>query len=143
QRGGRLEAHYATSLLRVGHTALHVVLERGVVDMTEGDVGPFDLAPDQLCEVEYGRRFYRREVEVLVERVWALHCRDDPSGQVSAVCVMAHLRTVAEDVERILPLHDLLHQVGDDMAHCEADVATHDLDVGERASLAHTDAVEG
>ena len=55
---------------------------------------------------------------------------------------MPDLCAVAEDVQRILALHDLLHEVGHDVAHRELHVARQHVDVTESAALADPDAVE-
>ena len=55
---------------------------------------------------------------------------------------MAHLRAAAENVQRVLTLDDLLHEVRDDVTHRQLDVAAEDLDVAERATLTDADAVE-
>jgi sensor domain CHASE-containing protein len=56
---------------------------------------------------------------------------------------MPDLGAAPENVQRVLPLHDLLHEVGHDMAHRQLDVATEDLHVSDRPTLTDTDAVEG
>ena len=48
---------------------------------------------------------------------------DDAPGEVAAVGVVPHLVAVAEDVQRVLALEHLLHQVGDDVAHRQLHVA--------------------
>ncbi len=83
-----------------------------------------------------------REVEVLVERRRVLHRSRDAPGQVAAVGVVPDLVAVAEDVQRVLALEHLLHEVGHDVAHGQLDVAAQDLDVAERPALADADAVE-
>ena len=49
-----------------------------------------------------------------------------PRGQVAAVRVVPDLLAVAEDVQRVLTLDHLLHEVGHDVAHRELDVAALD-----------------
>ena len=65
-----------------------------------------------------------------------------PAREVAAVGVAADLVAVAEDVQRVLALQNLLHEVGHDVAHRELDVAAEDVLVAERAPLADADAVE-
>ena len=65
-----------------------------------------------------------------------------PFAEIAAVGVVADLRAVAEDAQRVLALHDLLHEVGDDVAHRELHVAAQHLDLAERTRLADADAVE-
>ncbi len=48
---------------------------------------------------------------------------DDALGQVAAVGVVPDLVALAEDVQRVLALDDLLHEVGHDVAHGQLDVA--------------------
>ena len=55
--------------------------------------------------------------------------RDDAPGEVAAVGVVADLGAVAEDVQRVLTLDDLLDEVGHDVAHRELDVAAEHLDL--------------
>ena len=45
-----------------------------------------------------------------------------PLGQVPAVGVVPDLGAVAQDVERVLALEHLLHEIGDDVAHGQLDV---------------------
>ena len=52
-----------------------------------------------------------------------LHRGHDPAREVAAVGVVPDLVAVAEDVERVLALQHLLHEVGDDVAHRELHVA--------------------
>ena len=60
---------------------------------------------------------------------------DDARGQVAAVGVVPDLVAGAEDVQRVLALEDLLHEVGHDVAHRQLHVAGQDLDVaGARRS---------
>ena len=56
---------------------------------------------------------------------------------------MPDLRAVAQDVERVLTLEHLLHQVRHHVAHRQLDVAAEDLDVAQGPALADADAVEG
>ena len=101
-----------------------------------------DLAPDHLGELGDGGRAFGRDVEVLVARGVLRHALDDSCGQVAAVGVVPHLVAGAEDVQRILALDHLLHQVRHDVAHRELDVAGAHLDVAERPPLTDTDTVE-
>ena len=71
-----------------------------------------------------------------------LHGGSDTSRDVTAVGVVTHLGAVAEDVQRVLALQDLLYQVRHHMAHGQLHVAAEDLDVAERASFADPDTVE-
>ena len=56
---------------------------------------------------------------------------------------MANLRPVAQNVQRILSLEHLLHEVGHDVAHRQLHVAAEDVHVAKRPTLADPDAVEG
>ncbi len=141
ERGRRGEAEHLLSLVDGRHAALHVVLERVVGDVAELLVAP-DLLPDHLGQLEHRGAGGRRQVEVLVEGVGVVHGHDDAPGQVAAVGVVPHLRAVAEDVERILALEHLLHEVGHHVAHGQLHVAAEHLDVAERPLLADADAVE-
>jgi len=58
------------------------------------------------------------------------------------VGVVADLLTIAQDVQWILTAQNLLHEVGDHVAHRELDVAAHDFDVAESPNLADSHAVE-
>ena len=58
-----------------------------------------------------------------------------PRAEVAAVGVVAHLAAVAQDVQRVLSLEHLLHQVGHDVAHRELHVAAQDLRVAESARV--------
>src|SRR6266705_4639697 len=62
--------------------------------------------------------------------------------QVPSIRVVANLAAVAKDVERVLPLEHLLHEIGNDVAHGQLDVATQDLAIAQCASLADADTVE-
>ena len=88
-----------------------------------------------LRQLEHRRRLRGREVEVVVERGRMLHRGHDAPGEVAAVGVVPHLAAVAEDVERVLALHDLLHQVGDHVAHRELDVARSATSTSPRARI--------
>src|SRR5215469_735741 len=66
----------------------------------------------------------------------------DAAGEIAAIGVMPDLGTVTEDVQRVLPLQNLLDEVRHDVAHGELDIARHDLLIAERAALADADAVE-
>ena len=63
-------------------------------------------------------------------------------GQVATVGVVADLVAVAEDVERVLALEDLLDEVRHHVAHGQLDVAAKDFDVAQRPPFADPDAVE-
>ena len=65
-----------------------------------------------------------------------------PLGEVAAVGVVADLVALAEDVQRILALEHLEHEVRDDVAQGELDVAAHDVRVADGPPLADADAVE-
>ena len=56
------------------------------------------------AELEHSGRVGRREVEVLVQRRGVLHRRRNPLRKVSAIRVVTHLVTGAQDVQRILAL---------------------------------------
>jgi len=71
-----------------------------------------------------------------------LHRRHYPPGQIAAVCVVANLRAIAQDVQRILTLQHFLYEVRYDMAHGQLDVATQDFHVTEGALLTDPYAVE-
>ena len=71
-----------------------------------------------------------------------LHRGDDAAGEVAAVGVVPDLLAVAEDVQRVLALHDLLHEVGDHVAHRQLHVAAQHLDLAPGAHLADAHAVE-
>ncbi len=124
-----------------GHALLHVVVEGVVAHVVERLVAVEPL-PDVLGELEHGGRLGGRQVEVLVERGRVLHGVDDAARQVAAVGVVAHLVALAEDVERVLALGDLLDEVGHHVAHRELHVAALDLDLGLGPHLAGADAVE-
>jgi hypothetical protein len=51
--------------------------------------------------------------------------------------------TITEDVQWVLPFQQLLHEVRDDMAHREPDVAAENLHIAECSSFTDADAVEG
>ena len=63
-------------------------------------------------------------------------------GEVAAVGVVADLVARPEDVERVLALEDLEHEVRHDVAQRELDVAAHDVRVADGPALADADAVE-
>ena len=60
----------------------------------------------------------------------------DPAGQIAAVGVVPDLVALAEDVQRVLALEHLLHQVGHHVGHGQPDVAGQHLDLAERPALA-------
>ena len=70
------------------------------------------------------------------------HAGDDSLGEVTAIRVVPDLASVAEDVQRILALHHLLHQIGNHVTHGELHVARGDVDVAERPRLTDADTVE-
>ena len=129
-------------LAHVGDPQLDVVLERRVGDVAERPAVAVDLRPDRLGQLEHRRRRRGREVEVLVDRRRRLHREPDPARQVAAVGVVADLRPVAEDVQRVLALEHLQHEVGHDVAQRQLHVAAHDVRVADRPPLADPDAVE-
>ena len=71
-----------------------------------------------------------------------LHRCHHPDGEIAAVGIVPNLVAGTEDVQRVLALEHLLHQVGDDVTHRELDVAGQDLPVAQRAALADAHAVE-
>ena len=56
---------------------------------------------------------------------------------------MADLVPLAQDVQRVLPLEDLLHQVGHHVAHGQLDVSGSDLLVARGAFFPDADALKG
>ena len=70
------------------------------------------------------------------------HRHPDPPGEVAAVGVVPDLVALAQDVERVLPLEGLEHEVRDDVAQRELDIAAHHVGVADRPPLADADAVE-
>ena len=129
-------------LADVGDAELDVVLERRVGDVAERAAVAVDLRPDALGELEHRRRRRGREVEVVVDRRRRLHREPDAAGEVAAVRVVADLRPVAEDVERVLALEHLEDEVRHDVRQGELHVAGHDVGVAQRPALADPDAVE-
>src|SRR5439155_11470235 len=101
--------------------------ERVVRDVAERYVRTLDLAPDQFGQFENSGRLRGGQVEVVVDRGRVLQRVHDAAGQVAAVRVVAHLRALAQDVQRVLALDDLLHEVGHDVGHRELHVARQDL----------------
>src|SRR6266542_2991640 len=142
QPGGGFEAEHLTGLGYVGDALVHVVLERLVVRQPQRYTRPLDLSPDHLGQLGDGRRARRGEVEVLVQRGRVLHRGHNPPGQVTAVRVMPDLRAVAQDVQRVLALEHLLHEVGDHVGHGELHVAGEHLGFAERPALADAHTVE-
>lgn len=118
-----LEPEHTLRFLGRGHAALDVMGERVVGDPPELLVDPSNPLPDLVSELKDGRRLRGGEVEVLVRRVRVLHGRDDSLGEVTAEGVVANLAPVTQDVKGVLALEDLLHQIGDHVAHGELDVA--------------------
>ena len=51
-----------------------------------------------------------------------LHRRHHANREIAAVGVVPHLLARAENVQRVLALEHLLHEVGHDVAHGELDV---------------------
>ena len=142
RRRRRLEAEHAPGLLDVGDAHLDVVLEGRVGDVPERLVRPVDLPPDQLGQLEHRRRAAVERLKSSLSAVGRLDRQADAPGQVAAVGVVADLAAVAEDVQRVLALEHLLHEVGDDVAHRQLDVAAHDVRVADGPPLADADAVE-
>src|SRR5438094_6512220 len=140
--GGGLESEEAPGLVDGRYAALHVVLEGLVGEPAEGHIFTTDRPPDALGQFEHGCRSLRRDVEILVRRRGMLHGSGDSAGDVTTVRVVTHLGAVAEDVQRVLALEDLLYKVRHHMAHGQLHVAAEDLDVAERASFADPDTVE-
>ena len=87
-----------------------------------------------------GRR--GREVEVVVDRGRRFHREADAVGEVAAVGVVPDLAPVAEDVQRVLALEDLEHEVRHDVRQRELHVAAHDVGVAQGPAFADADAVE-
>ncbi len=142
RRGRRLEPEHVAGLAHVGDASLDVVLERRIAHEPERPPVGVDLAPDRLGQLEHRRRGGRREVEVLVDRGRRLHRQADPVGQVATVGVVADLVAGAEDVERVLALQALEHEIRDDVRERQLDVAAHDVGVAACPTLADADAVE-
>ena len=71
-----------------------------------------------------------------------LHAEAQPPRHVATVGIVADLRAVADDVERVLALQHLLHEVRHDVAHGELHVARHGLPIRAGPPLADADAVE-
>ena len=67
----------------------------------------------------------------------------DSARQISAVSVVAHLFTVTQNVERILALDQLLHQIRNHVRHGQANVAAHDVAVRQGALLPDANTIEG
>ena len=65
-----------------------------------------------------------------------------PAGQVAAVGVVPDLVAVAEDVQRVLALEHLLHEVGTTWLIASFTLPLEHLDVAEGPALADADAVE-
>src|SRR5260370_15458478 len=105
--GARLEPEDRPGLANIRAAKLHVILVGRVVDDLEWPVGPVDLAPDPVGELDDGRRLVGGQIEILVPCRRALDAQPDAARQVAAVGVMAHLATVTEDVEGILTTHHL------------------------------------
>jgi hypothetical protein len=79
---------------------------------------------------------------ILVASDRMLHRLHDAAREIAAVCVVANLGAVSQNVKRILPAQCLLDQVRHDVAHRELDIAAHYLDVAESPTVAHPNAVE-
>ncbi len=142
QRSRGLESEDLHGLVDVGHAPLHVVGERLVTHEPQRLVA-LDLSPDRLGQ--FAVRSWTsagREVEVLVACRLGLDGQADAAGEVAAIGVVADLAAVAQDVQRVLALENLLDEVGNDVAHRQLDVARHDLAVAQRPLLADPDAVE-
>src|SRR5262245_41904025 len=142
ESGRRLEAQNALGLLDRWHPPLHVMVERLVAHVAEGCICSAETAPDVLGKLQDRRRLCRRQVEIVVDCVWVLHRGHDASGEIATVRVVANLVPIPEDVERILALYDLLHQVRYDVTHRELHIAAEHLDVRFCSRLAYSDTVE-
>src|ERR1700692_434093 len=132
ERGRGLEAEHAPRLLNGRNPPLDVVFERWVADVSERQAVALDPVPDLLGPGQGGGRLAGGKIEVVVERGGALHRRDDPFGEITRIRVMADLRPTSEDMQRVLPLDDLLHEVGNDVTHRQLDVAAENLHIAER-----------
>src|SRR6185503_5586016 len=69
-------------------------------------------------------------------------CGGDSFRQVAAVGVAALLASLPENAQGILPFQYLLHEVRDDVAHCQRDVPAGNRPAANRPPLAYANAVE-
>src|SRR5262249_52667275 len=67
----------------------------------------------------------------------------DALCQVGSISVVPDLIAVAQDMEWVLPLQDLLNEIRNDVAHGQPDVAAHDLFFAEGPPFADADAIKG
>ena len=126
-----------------GHALLHVVLERD--RRTRSGTARRRRGSSSRSARPARAPWSTRLVERLKSSLSASGCSiaiGDPAGEVAAVGVVPNLRAVAEDVQRVLALEHLLHDVGNDVAHRELHVAAQHLHIAERPALPHADAVE-
>ena len=129
-----LETQHVTRLADVRHAELDVVLERRVGDVRNGAaVGPrtfrLIVSASSRTVVDFARS---NRLKSLFTAPGRLHRQPDSLGQVAAVCVVADLIPVSQDVQRILAFEYLLNKVRNDMAHGQGDVAGFYFLVAER-----------
>src|SRR5262249_39818606 len=124
-----------------GDALLDVVGVRWVADATERYRRPKSL-PDPVGQLVNRRGDLGAQVEVLVDGFRPLDAQADPPGQVAAISVVTNLPAVTQQVQGVLAAQHLLDQVGNDMAHRQADVAAQDLLLAQGSALADADAVE-
>src|SRR6266566_1475484 len=139
--GGRFEFQDPFCFLGARDPPLYVVAERFVGNVSERIAGA-DLLPDQLGELQHRHRLRRGEIEILIARIGRFDRQANSAREIAAIRVMPDLIATAEDVKRVLTLEDFLHEVGNDMAHREADVTRHHCAFDGRARFADSDAVE-
>src|ERR1700722_9264260 len=102
-----------------------------------------DLFPDHLRQLQNRGAYRGGKVEVLVQGGRVLNTNANSPRQIATISVVAYLLPVAQDVQRILTLHQFLHQVGNYVGHGQAYIAAHDVAIGQRALLSEANTIEG
>src|SRR5258708_25177914 len=103
---------------------------------------PWASRPHQLRQPQGGGRDRSRQVEAVVRGRGVLEAEQNAASQITAIRIVARLAPVAENVQRVLALQDLLYEVRDNMRHRESNVAAHDLGVAQGPLFSNANAVE-
>src|ERR1039458_1716090 len=91
--------------------------------MAERVVLTMHLAPDGWGQFQNGGASRSGKIEILIDRSRMLQTNFYSLGQIATIGVVANLISRTENVERILALEHLLHQVGDNVRHRKFHIA--------------------
>jgi len=114
-----LEAQYLRRLLHVGDATLTSYSNGASLTKLNGFPSVLNLAPNGLGKLEHTASIRGRDVESSLSALGCSMADTDALREITPVTCSAGLDCHLEDVQRILPFEDLLHQVGDHVAYRE------------------------